>query len=474
MGDYSVYAGVVAYAKQALIAFAQSSKVAIFNDPTNQVLSVKGKETQIREVRTAGLGDYAGKFGDGIGNAESVGESYYAPYDRKFDASIDSLAEAQSFIEGARPTLNVVMDSVIKNHLAPEIDAAIISRYASQVWDGNVHQNNETGYQVDKTNIYDTLINIEKDIANAGYVGDIVTFISATANAALESALINRNGFANENVVIKRAMTKEVFADEDGNLQPLEIDIKARRINNLLIVPVPDDRMVGAILMLNGESVGQQNGGWLPYKNSNKFFTIDILAIPMPAAYANIRHIINNLFVPATLDLVDADVEIAEANKRLLGVMTLEKCGINQKQDGYDAHMRCVYGGDIFKIRRDACVLVRSAVGAVDQMPVPGKMEVLTPAADLTGASAATVDVKLAFEPLNAGGTIYVDSATTASATVTASTNLVEPTEGEDRRPYAQVTVTFGATAGSSKITVYGDSGKHIKIGEFTVTSTGA
>ena len=57
MADYSVYEGVVAYSKQLLIAFAQNSKVAIFNDPNNQILTVKGKETAIREVETKGAGD---------------------------------------------------------------------------------------------------------------------------------------------------------------------------------------------------------------------------------------------------------------------------------------------------------------------------------------------------------------------------------------------------------------------------------
>ena len=153
MADLTVYEGVVAYAKQLLIGFAQNSKVAIFNDPTRQILDIKGKTTAIREIKTTGAVDYIGGWPDGIGTAESDYIEYYAPYDRAFSASVDSVKEAQSFIEGAKPTLNGVMESFIKTQLAPEVDTAILARYASQVVAANIHANSESGYGITKDTI---------------------------------------------------------------------------------------------------------------------------------------------------------------------------------------------------------------------------------------------------------------------------------------------------------------------------------
>lgn len=467
MADYSVYEGVVAYAKQLLIAFAQNSKVAFFNDPNNQILTVKGKETAIREIETKGAGDYTGKWGDGIDTASSDYKNYYAPYDRSYSASIDSLKEAQSYVDGSTPTLVGVATSYIKKRLAPEIDTAIIARYASQVAAGNVHQNNASGYGITKDTILETLASIEKDVSNAGWDGDVVTFVSATVNAAIEQALLAKNILANE-VVIKRAMTKDEIAEGFG---PLEIELRARKVNNLLIVSVPDDRMIGKVYMLDGFSAGQEDGGVIPAKNLSTYYDVNILAIPLEAAYANIRHIVNQLFVPLGFDTDDYQENINKVNEKLFGVITLENNGINQAADGFKFNSRCVYGGDIFEIYRDACVLVKGATQA--QTVAPVKATCVAAASALSGAKTTTSDVKIAFEELNCSGTVYFASATTASATVDASETLTVPTEGADMRPYCSPTVTFGNTAGTSVISVYSDSGKTIKIGEFTVTSEG-
>ena len=465
MADYTVYEGVVAYAKQLLIAFAQNSKVAIFNDPNNQILTVKGKETAIREIETKGAGDYTGRFGDGIDTASSDQKKYYAPYDRAYSAEIDSLKEAQSYVDGSTPTLVGVATSYIKKRLAPEIDTVILSRYASEVAAGNVHANSESGYGITKDTILETLANIEKDVANAGYDGDVVTFISATANAALEQALLAKNILANE-VVIKREMTKDEIAEGFG---PLSVEIRARKVNNLLIVPVPDDRMIGKLYMLDGFSAGQEDGGVIPAKNLSTYFDINILAVALDAAFANIRHIVNELFVPLGFDTEDYQTNINLVNEKLLGVIELQNNGIHQAGDSFRFNSRCVYGGDVFEIYRDACVLVKSASQA--QTVAPVKAEVLT--TDISGAKTTTKTVRIACEELNCSGTIYLDSATTASATVTGSGALTVPSSGADLRPYLDVTVTFGTTAGDSKISIYADSSKTIKIGEFTATSEG-
>ena len=463
MADFTTYEGVVAYAKQILLSFAQNAKVAIFNDPNNQILTIKGKETAIREVQTNGAGDYTGAWGDGNGNAEVDYKNYYAPYDRGFSASIDSVKEAQSFVEGGKPSLVGVAQEFIKKHLAPEIDTVILSRWASQA--ANKFANSAAGYGITKSTIIETLTNIAKDIANAGYDGDVVVFLSATVNAVFEQALLEKNILMNE-VVMERTMTREEIAD---GFEPLKVEFRVRKFNNMIIVPVPDDRMAGKVLMLNGISVGQTDGGVLPQKNNSSYYDINILAIPFDAAYANIRHIVSQMFVPANVPTEDYGENINLANEKLFGVLTLENVGVNPFGDGFKFNNRTLYGGDIFEKYRDACVLVKSADGTVAVTPKSASF--VGAESDLTGANAATDTPKFIIEPANASGTVYFASATTASATVEASKSI---SVGDDGIPYVAPTVTYGSTAGTSKISVYSDSDKTVKIGEITVTSTGA
>lgn len=467
MADLVTYEGMVAYAKGINEPFAQECKVYPFNDPTRQVLDIKGKTTAIREIKTTGAVDYIGGWPDGVGTAESDYIEYYAPYDRAFSASIDSVKEAQSFIEGAKPTLNGVMETFIKTKLAPEVDTAVLSRFASQIPVGNAHAVTDSGYGVGSSDIFATLTNIERDIANAGYDGEVAVFISATVNASLEQALIGSNILANE-TVIKRVLTREELAEGFG---PLEVEIRARKINNLIIISVPDDRMVGKAYMLNGIDPGQQNGGIIPAKNLSSYFDIKILAIPFDAAFANIRHIVSQVFVPAMIDAVDTAENINLVNQKMFGILTLENCGINQAADGYKANIRCLYGGDIFQIHRDACIMVKSATQA--QAVTPVKATCVAAATALSGAKTTTSDVKVVFEEINCSGTVYFVSKTTDSATVDSSETLTVPSSGADRRPYCTPTVTFGNTAGTSVIEVHTGSASGPKIGEFTVTSEG-
>lgn len=464
MADYSVYEGCVAYAKQLLTAYAVGCRTAIFNDPNSQVLTIKGKETAIREIETKGAADYTGAWGDGADSAASDYVLYYAPNDRAFSASIDSLKEAQSYVEGATPTLKGVVAAFNRTKLAPEIDAVLLSRYANQVASENKHTDTETGWGVDKANIIQTLTNIEAAALNAGYADEIVVFLSSTVNAAFEQALLDKNILASD-VVIKRAMTREEVADGFG---ALEIEIKAKKFNNLIIMATPDDRMAGKVLMLNGIDPGQEEGGYLPQKNSAAYYDIDILAIPLTAAYANVRHIVSNMAVPVGFDIADYQQNVAEANKKLFGTVTIEDAGINQLGDAFKFNERCVYGGDIFKIYRDACVLVKSTDGAQTVAPTSAVAE--DPAAK---AKTQTATVRVYFGQSNCSGTAYFGSGSDAIAAVAGSASITVPTSGTDLRPYADVTVTFGATAGSTEISVYADTARTKKIGSFTATSLG-
>lgn len=448
MPNFSTYEATVAFAKQANLSMAQSAKVAIFNDPTNQIYDIKAKETLIREIETVGAGDYTGVWDDGFGNVESEYVRYYAPYDRSASFAIDSLQEAQSFVEGATPTLNLAGKEFMTKHQAPEIDSVVLARYAVQAGIKKL----TTEWQIDKAHILDTLTSIEAEISNAGYDGEIVTYLSTDANMAFEQALLEKNVLASD-VVIKRKMTKEEVAE---GFEALEIEIRCRKFNNMLIIPVPNDRMCGAYIMLDGRSAGQEAGGVIPEKNVSTYHDNKIIAIPLPAAYCNIRHIVAELAVPASIDVADYTENIALANEKLFGTVEIEHIGVNQLSDGFKFNTRTVYGGDIFEKYRDLCVVVKTADGAISGIEAT---RIITDLSAVTAADTFTKTLQCA--PLNMTAVPTVESTATGKATVAAAAGT---------NPGEVVLTVTKVAAGDTTIKIYADAAKTNLLGELPVT----
>ena len=463
------YGFVIGYDKAAKLNYAVNSVTAIFNDPQNQVLQKNKREMRIRRFTTRGPKNYRGRWNDGFGSAEMDYDTYYMLNDREFSFHIDSLAEIQSVIDGGTPTLKAITEQYNKCNLIPEMDALFLAKVASKAGVVKV-AGTDAGYSVETGHIYETLTNIQAALTDKGYKGKIALYLRPTIYAGLKQELMQRNIAANPAVIARQFNYEDLGVE--GYEDVLKIDLPVVELDNFYLYETPSDRMNGKNYVLDGYSAGQENGGYIAAKNLSSYYDIDILAIPVDAAFTNVTHEIANLVCPGWIDPASFEGDIALANKKLLGTLELQKIsGDNQLSDGFDVHERTVFDGDVFAQYADAVILVKGAVAA--QTVAPVKATCVAAASALSGAKTTTSDIKVAFEDLNCSGTVYFASATTASATVDASETLTVPTSGDDLRPYCSPTVTFGNTAGTSVISVYSDAGKTVKIGEFTVTSEG-
>jgi hypothetical protein len=168
MAQWTVYDGIEAYARRSLLAYYQASKTAIFNNPQNQILTPKGKETLVREVESGGAGTYnkakgwMTQYGQGTG-VKWV--KYKAEFDRSKVMTVDAVDEAQSFANGMTPSIELLATDFMDNQISREVDATTIAKFYSRLGSGNKFESSAaTGYQTDAAHILDTLNLLDKDI----------------------------------------------------------------------------------------------------------------------------------------------------------------------------------------------------------------------------------------------------------------------------------------------------------------------
>lgn len=86
---------------------------------------------------------------------------------------------------------------------------------------------------------------------------------------------------------------------------------------------------------------------------------VKLLAIPMEAAFCNVKYMVDNFLYPAFMEnLSTAKVDLRELNKRMYGNVAINNAGINQKANAFEYDIRAIYGGDIFDNRARNCFAV--------------------------------------------------------------------------------------------------------------------
>ena len=370
MSKFSVYDGVAAYAKAAIMELYIGCKTSIFNNPANQIYSIKGETTKIRQYAAPNASDYdksKGWVGGATGGSVRWID-YRAPYDRMSILNVDAIEEEQSYVTGMTPSIQLLFSDFINNRISKEIDATNIANWYMKLPANNKHVNTEDGYKVDVDNILGTLNKLRADIFNSGYDGKVVLFMSPTAYNNLQTAIINKNGLASGVMLSKKA---SVYVDsgidtlDSDETSVLEATIDFEAYGKFLIIQVPEDRMYTAVTMMDGTSVGQEAGGIVPDIENSAFGSIDLLAIPLSAAFTNTRYIVNNYLFPATfLGQSVGTVDVRKLNEKMFGPVRIDNAGINQKSNSFEIDSRIIYGGDIFDNRAKNCFAVTGAIGA--------------------------------------------------------------------------------------------------------------
>lgn len=371
---FTIYEGIDAYARKANSGLYIACRTAIFNNPANQILTPKGKVTKVRQYEAGAAGNYSKSkgwmttYGTGKG-VEWI--EYKAEFDRAKILVTDAIDEEQSFAVGMTPSIELLNADFLDNQLPKEIDATNIAKFYSQTPTGNRHINTEAGFGITPDTILGTLNNLDRLVFNSGYDGDTVLFMNSEAYSNMITAIQNKMGFASGVLMQK---TAPVYLDTGlgdlikGKDSVIQVNITYEQYGRFMIIRVPDDRMYSKIIMYSGdpEDVGQEAGGYAPDKQNPGFANINLLAIPLVAAFTNTRYMVDNFLYPAFLqNNAYTKVDLRELNKRMYGNVEINNAGINQKANAFEYDIRAIYGGSLFDNRARNCFAVSGPVGAV-------------------------------------------------------------------------------------------------------------
>lgn len=443
---FTVYDGIDAYARKANSGLYIACKTAIFNNPANQILTPKGKVTKVRQYEAGMAGNYdptkgwMTQYGTGKG-IQWI--SYRAEFDRAKVLQTDAIEEEASFANGMTPSIELLNSDFLDNQLPREIDATNIAKFYSQVPAENKHVNTESGYGIDPDSILGTLNTLDRLIFNSGYDRDTVLFMSAEAYANMITAIQNKMGLANSSLMSKTLRVRlntGLSALVSGTDDTIEVNLTFEVYGKFLLVRVPDDRMYSNIIMYSGlaDDEGQEAGGYVPDYTNPSFTNIQLLAIPIEAAFTNVRYMVDNFLYPAYLQARPyLSVDLRTLNQRMFGNVEIGNAGINQKANAFEYDVRCIYGGSLFDNRARNCFAITGPVGAqklVTQITVTGA------GSATTVEEGGTLQMNAAITPSDAANKAVEWSVTngTGTATITSAGLLQAGTQG---------TVTVKATA---------------------------
>lgn len=203
-----------------------------------QVKYTGGNEVKIPTIATQGLANYGrtGNAGFVDGDVTLTYQTYTMTQDRGRKFSIDrNDVDESNFIA----TSSQIMGTFQKENVVPEIDAYRISKLASYA----IADMTEDGYTPEASNIVAKIKKGIKDIRKQGYNGSLVCMLSFDALMEVENAMAGK-------------LTAATFASGGFNTQCSKID-------DVPLLPVPDNRLYTAITLYDGKTSGQEAGGYV-------------------------------------------------------------------------------------------------------------------------------------------------------------------------------------------------------------------
>lgn len=358
--SFTYYDGIVSFAKKANCGLYLACKTSLFNDRERQVYTPKGKKTLVRQYSSGKSGAYnkskgwMTQYGTGTG---IEWKEYEAKYDRAKVLSVDALDEEQSFANGMTPSIQLLMEDFLDNQLAGEIDAANISDWYGGVPSANKKESDDAGYGIGVNNILGTINTLEMSIFDSGYDRESVLFIHSKAYANMRTAIQNKMGFANPNVIGTKKITVNVdtgiSALVPGADDVLSVTLDVETYGRFIVVPMPADRMYTAIDFLSGDPAdvteAERPGGYVPADGAKAVY---MLAIPMEAAFANVRYQLQNYLWPSFMEGGIDNINLRKLNEKMYGNVEVLNAGVNQKAAAYEADIRCVFGGQLYDNRK--------------------------------------------------------------------------------------------------------------------------
>lgn len=354
----SIVEGANSYAMNIIKQLYIGSKFAILSNNSLISYSKRGEKTLYREVEASGGGTYSTEKGwlASYGGTDKVSWKEYEPqHDFAKTIEVDMVAELNSYTEGAPSSIEALAEDYIDRHESARIDATTAARLYSQVPEANKFTT--ATYNIDSTNVIASLLAIQAKIKNK-YNGSILCFISNTVDANLKTALLNSPSgvaalFRHDTLHVDLAGLEEFTDGEQG------LDLDVTYFDKLILITVPDDRMYTEVVVYDGVSEGQTDGGYAKGENAKD---ITLLAMPLESAFVSIKWLVTNYLVPMAMEGIEINaLEVNKLSQKLFGQVEVQSAGINQMANSFRINNRILVGADIINNRKQNVYAITTA-----------------------------------------------------------------------------------------------------------------
>ncbi len=237
-------------------AIVERSVTGFLADNTLKTKFVGTKTVMIPDLGLQGLGNYDVDNGFVRGSVSVSARPYVLNMDRGRSFQIDREEADES---GIPELAGKITGEFVRGHVIPEVDAYVLSALA-----GVADAANKAVSGTPDTEAYKMLIEaIRKVQEEVGYDEELVAFVDGTFDAALQATPeINRHLVIND---FKKG----------------ELTTKVKSLNGVAILPVPSSRMKTAYTFNDGETGGQEGGGFTPTGDAK---SIGLLVMPKKGA----------------------------------------------------------------------------------------------------------------------------------------------------------------------------------------------
>lgn len=360
----AVLDAAIAYQNEAIVQPVVGSKVAqLLYKPHLFQYSLFGAETKVRQVIGGNAVDYYPNEGyhasSSGGSVEWVG--FTAPFDRMITDSIDSIYDFDSFLQGMKPSSELINEQSWAR-FAAEVDAVAIATIASSTPASNIIKDDTEGYEMTGDKFIGTLLNIRQRIfdgvgvsGGAGYEGNYYAFVDSETYAKFQMFMLGGFAVANSALIQPVAVDKDLAVNAEGlavKLSFLVID------NNILLSVVPKSRMFTEIDLKSGRA-GQEAGGWEPSEDATQ---VKLVFMPEPAAALSIRHMVAGVSLPMFLQgyasILKAPETMQNISKYYGGKVSFQNAGITQIADSIQFKSRIKYGVAHFDVYHQMTYIV--------------------------------------------------------------------------------------------------------------------
>lgn len=237
-------------------AIVEKTVTGFMVDANMRAKFVGAKTVKIPEMDLSGLGDYNRDTGFVRGTVSVTNKPFELQMDRGRSFSIDREDNDES---GVADLAGQIAGEFVRTKVVPEVDAYVLSKLA-----GLAVTEKQTVTGTPATEALKILTSaIGKAQNNVGYDEELIAFVDSTVWGALQNT-----------TEISRYLTV-------NNFKKGEIDVKVKNYNGVDILPVPDSRMKSAYDFHDGETGGQESGGFVPQDAAK---SIGLLVLPRRAA----------------------------------------------------------------------------------------------------------------------------------------------------------------------------------------------